>query len=122
MSRSRKRRAHASFDWIPVLDDNEEDQLPPDIHIQHTRVDLDESGQSSSTTSFVPAPASPAKKTRTRYDDFDWNNEPAPLELNTTNYPFLDPAYQHFLDVNEPGPPRRKRTTEVRLDFENSLI
>jgi len=119
---SRKRRARASFDWIPVLDDNEEDQPLLDIRIQHTRVDLDESGRSSSTTSFIPAPASPAKKTRTRYDDFDWNNEPAPLELNTANYPFLDPAYQHFLDVNEPGPPRCKRTTEVSLDFENRLV
>jgi hypothetical protein len=37
-----------------------------------------------------------------------------PPEINTTNYPFLDPAYVHFLDINEPGPPRWKRTTEVK--------
>jgi hypothetical protein len=119
---TRKRRAPASFDWTPVLDDSDEDQPLPDIRIRHTRVELDESGRSSSTTSFIPAAASPAKNRRAQYDDIDWNNEPAPLELNTANYPFLDPAYQHFLDVNEPGPPRRKRTTEVSLDFENSLI
>ena len=41
------------------------------------------------------------------------DNEPAPPEINTANYPFLDPAYTHYLDINEPGPPWRPRTFEV---------
>jgi hypothetical protein len=107
-----KRRARASFDWQPVPDDG--DSAPaPDIRIKHTRFDLDESGASSSKTTYVLAPASPTKKGPMIFDDYNWNDELAPLELNTTNYPFLDPAYEHFLDINEPGPPRRKRTTEV---------
>jgi hypothetical protein len=56
-------------------------------------VNLDESGQLLSKTYFISAPASPTKNTQVIYDDINWNNEPAPLKLNTTNYPFLDPAY-----------------------------
>ncbi len=110
---SRKRRARASFDWTPVADDDEEPPIP-DIHIRHTRLDLDVSGALSSTTKFLAAPASPIKRSRHVEADFAWNDEPAPPELNATNYPFMDPAYEHFLDINEPGPPRRKRTVEVR--------
>jgi len=116
---NRKRRARKSFDWHPVPEDGEEPASAPDIRIKHTRLDLDESGGSSSKTTYISAPASPTKKSLPFYDDFNWNDEPAPLELNTTNYPFLDPAYQHFLDINEPGPPRRKRTTEVIYPVKN---
>jgi hypothetical protein len=114
MSRQ-KRRAPLSFDWLPVQDDDDVPAPARDIRMRHTHLNLHESGGSSSRTSFIPAPASPAKQSvQPSYeDDFNWNDEPAPLEINTTNYPFLDPAYQHFLDINEPGPPRRKRTTEV---------
>jgi hypothetical protein len=112
----RKRREHPSFDWTPIDDDNKE--LPiPEIHIRHTRLDLDASGASSSTTRFLAAPASPAKRSCHAEEDFSWNDMPVPLELNTTNYPLMDPAYEHFLDINEPGALRRKRTTEVSLLF-----
>ena len=111
---SRKRRARPSFDWQQVLDDGEEPTPAPGIRIPHTRLDLDESGVSSRKTTYIPAPASPAKGSQpVYYDDFNWNNKPTPLEPNTINDAYLDPAYQHFLDVNEPGPPRRKRTAEV---------
>ena len=106
-----KRKAPSIFDWQRALEEGE--QHPnPDIRIKHTRFDLEESGASSSRTTYISAPASPTKSAPPVYDDFTWNDEPPPLELNIANYPFLDPAYQHFLDINEPGPPRRKRTTE----------
>jgi len=107
----RKRKAPLSFDWTPVVDD---DNGPiPDIRMRHKQLDLDESGPSSYKTTYISAPASPVKGASVIHDDFDWNDEPAPIEVNINNYPFLDPAYEHFLDINEPGPPRRKRTTEA---------
>jgi hypothetical protein len=110
-SRPSKRKAPATFDWQRALEEGE--QHPnPDIRIKHTRFDLEESGTSSSRTTYIPAPASPTKSAPPIDDDFTWNDQPPPLELNIAEYPFLDPAYQHFLDINEPGPPRRKRTTE----------
>jgi hypothetical protein len=109
----RKRRAHPSFEWQHVLEEGEDPRPGPNIRIKHTRFDLDESGPSSSRTTYLSAPASPTKLAPPIYDNFNWNDNPAPPELNIKNYPFLDPAYQHFLDINEPGPPRRKRTTEV---------
>lgn len=114
---SRKRRAPASFDWKKVSDDNEP-QAVPDIRIQHTHLNLDQSRPPSTRTSYIPSPASPSKAgpSNLTYDDFNWNEEPAPPEINFDNYPFLDPAYVHHLDANEPGPPRRKRTTEVCVD------
>jgi len=115
----RKRPVPASFDWTPVLDLDEPLQLP-DIHIRHSHIDLDPVGPSSSHTRYISAPASPSKSTGPTHnynddDDFNWNYEPAPPEININDHPFLDPAYVHFLDINEPGPPRRPRTIEVRV-------
>lgn len=117
---SRKRRMPASFEWQTVPE-NDDDSLPqPDIHIRHSHLDLDQSGTSSSRTSYLSAPASPSKKAgpfNYDYDDYNWNNEPMPTETDATNHAFHDhdPAYLHFLDVNEPGPPRRPRTVEVSV-------
>jgi hypothetical protein len=110
----RKRRAPASFDWKRVEDDDEP-QPVPDIRIQHTHLNLDQTRPPSTRISYIPSPASPSKAgpSNFTYDDFNWNEEPAPPEINFDNYQFLDPAYIHHLDANEPGPPRRKRTTEV---------
>jgi len=108
-SRSRKRRAPSSFDWTPVLDDTDEPQPLPDIRLRHTQLNLDSAGPSTSRTSYIPAPASPKKRAgpsvNDNYDNYNWNPEPAPPEINLENYPFLDPAYQHHLDLWEPGPP-----------------
>jgi hypothetical protein len=115
---NRKQPAPASFDWTPIpeYDDNDQPASLPDIRIRYSHIHLDQSGASSSNTTYVPAPASPSKRNVSfNYDNdnYNWNNEPAPLEINVKNYPFLDPAYVHFLDINEPGPPRRLRTIEV---------
>ena len=112
----RKRRAPASFDWSAVPEYDDEPAPLPDIRIRHSHIHLDRSGASSSNTTYIPAPASPSKRDASfNYvdDNYNWNNEPAPPEINTANYPFLDPAYTHYLDINEPGPPRRPRTFEV---------
>jgi len=118
----RKRRVPASFDWTPVLDVGDTLELP-DIHVRHSHVHLDPLGPSSSRTTFISAPASPSKSDGPSdyYDDndYNWNNEPAPPEINTNDFPFLDPAYTHFLDLNEPGPPRRPRTIEVRAQVDS---
>lgn len=70
-----------------------------------------------SRTTYISAPASPSKRTEPSFDDnydnYNWNPEPPPPEINIENYPFLDPAYQHHLDLMEPGPLRCKRTVEV---------
>jgi hypothetical protein len=115
---SRKRRAPASFDWTPVPDHGADPQPSPDIRLRHTHINLDSAGHSTSRTSYISAPASPSKRAGTSvddtYDSYNWNPEPPPPEINIENYPFLDPAYQHYLDLMEPGPPpRRKRTVEV---------
>ena len=114
---SRKRRAPPSFEWNPIPDDDEEPRSLPDIMLKHSHYNLDLSGPSSSRTSYLRAPASPSKKagpSSTYYEDnYTWNEEPAPLETNASNHAFIDPAYAHFLDINEPGPPRCPRTVEV---------
>jgi hypothetical protein len=120
LSMSRKRRAPASFEWQTVPENADEPLPQPDIRIRHSHFNLDQSGPSSSRTSYLSAPASPSKKAgplNYDYDDYNWNNEPVPTETNATNHAFHDhdPAYLHFLDVNEPGPPRRPRTVEVRV-------
>lgn len=58
------------------------------------------------------APASGPTHNYNDDDDFNWTYEPAPPEININNHPFLDPAYVHFVDINEPGPPRWPRTLE----------
>ena len=45
-------------------------------------------------------------------DNYDWNNEPAPLGIKS-NDPHFDPAYIHYLDENEHGLPQRPRVAEV---------
>jgi hypothetical protein len=117
-SRPRKRRAPLSFDWTAVPDNVDEPPTLPDIRLRHTHMNLDSTGPTKSRTSYISAPASPSKRAEPSiddtYDNYNWNPEPAPPEITIENYPFLDPAYQHYLDLQEPGPPpRRKRTTEV---------
>jgi hypothetical protein len=122
---SRKRRAPASFEWHTVPEDEDEPQTLPDIRIKHSHVDLDTSGSSSRHTTYLSAPASPSKQASSSnyaHDDYFWNQEPALPKINTTTYPFLDPAYVHFLDINEPGPPRRPRTVQVNIFMVTKVI
>jgi hypothetical protein len=101
---SHKRRAPASFEWSRVPDD---DDLPPNINIHHTHLDLDPSGSSFSQATYISAPASPSKKVGPSdhyHDSYNWNDKTAPPEINITNFPFLDPEYVHFLDINELEP------------------
>jgi hypothetical protein len=125
-TRSRKRRAPLSFDWTPVADSADEPPPLPDVRLRHTHVNLDAAGPSRSRTSYISAPASPSKRAGSSFDDghdnYNWNPDPAPPEITVENYPFLDPAYQHHLDLKEPGPPRRKRTAEVREFFSSSSV
>lgn len=105
-----KWRAPASFDWqsLPENDSNDIGSNAP-IRIKHTHLHLDESGCSSSRTSYINAPASPKKKNNQSDHDKDdfWTID----LLNDDSE--LDPAYIHHLDVNEPGPPHRKKTAAV---------
>lgn len=117
---SRKRRAPASFEWRTVPEPVVDTPPQPDVHIRHSHLNFDQSGPSSIHTSYLSAPASPSKQAGPLDyddDDYNWNSEPAPMETNATGQEFgdHDPAYLHFLDVNEPGPPRRPRTVEVSI-------
>ena len=117
---SRKRCAPASFEWRTVPEPVVDTPPQPDVHIRHSHLNFDQSGPSSIHTSYLSAPASPSKQAGPLDyddDDYNWNSEPAPMETNATGQEFgdHDPAYLHFLDVNEPGPPRRPRTVEVSI-------
>lgn len=116
---ARKRQKVLPLRWVSanITDDTTTQSAPP-IRIRHTELNLDAGGSSSGRISYISAPASPQKRlTPTPVPDYDWNEEPAPLEINEENYPFLDPAYQLFTDGNiyDEGlpPPRRKRNTQV---------
>jgi hypothetical protein len=93
-----------------VLDDGDGLQPLPDVHLRHTHLNLDAAGPSTSRTSYISAPASPSKRAGTsvenldHYDDYNWNPEPPPPEITVENYPFLDPAYQEYLNQKEGGP------------------
>jgi hypothetical protein len=107
----------APLEWAQIPDDADSLQPRPDIRLRHSHVNLDQSGPSSTRNTYLSAPASPSKAGPTNYyDDYNWNDEPAPLGTNTLEDSHLDPAYVHYLDVNEPGPPppRRPRVVEVR--------
>ena len=103
---SRKRRAPASFEWRTVPEPVVDTPPQPDVHIRHSHLNFDQSGPSSIHTSYLSAPASPSKQAGPLdYDDndYNWNSEPVPMETNATGQEFgdHDPAYLHFLDVNE---------------------
>lgn len=112
---SRKRRSSRKFEWEAVPDDDHSDLPLPKIRIKHTHLNIDDTG-SSSRTSFIPAPSSPTKKGtalgQDLYDSSTWRDEHKSGLCDETGTmdadEELDPAYIHHLDVNEPGPPRRK--------------
>jgi hypothetical protein len=95
--------------------------LPTANTYKHTRFNLHKAGLEtsvagpSSRTTYVAGPSSPEKARPEPRHDIVWNKDPPPLEINTTNYAFLDPAYVHQLDTMDLDPTKRKRTASVRL-------
>lgn len=126
--RHNRKRQH----WVV---DNDDDDLPPEVHIPHTQTRLRDSGiQSQPTrTTYVSGPASPEKRGSSSrlqpdadehsyyhegYID-DAHSEQASADRMETDIEDdesdddLDPAYRQHLDEAEPGPPKRKRRPRV---------
>jgi len=94
----------------PSLSDDGSSGPSSTIHFRHTELPTPSSSRPSRST-YLPAPASPTKPA-IRHKDY-WNHH-GPPSANEDGYPFMDPAYIHQLDVNEPGPPKaRNRTASV---------
>jgi hypothetical protein len=126
LSMTSKRRAPASFDWHPIPDNNNDEPPPqPDVAIRHSHLNSIYPDLRLAMLHIWYLSASPSKRAKPSHyhDDYNWNEDPAPAEINdTTNSAFLDPAYTHFLDINEPGPPWQPRTVEVCAATNISVI
>jgi hypothetical protein len=107
-----KRKARFDFDEPLDASDDEVDILP-NVRLRHTAIDLREDGRSG-RMHITEGPASPRKRPAPSHPP-TWVQEGPMPEINIQNYPFLDPAYVHHLDVNEPGPPKRHRTASVSV-------
>lgn len=119
-------RAGSHFKFHPVADSSDEDAppvpvVPVDTSLRHIHFNnTSRHGPSNSRNTYVAGGASPNKIPDTqplssRPDD--WNFEAAPPEINETNYPWLDPAYQHQMDLeshsHQVPPKARTRTAAV---------
>lgn len=106
------KRSAAHFDYDePLASSDDEADDPPIARLRHTNIELTEDGMSG-RTQYMAGPASPRKRAAPLRQP-TWNNDGPMPEINIKNYPFLDPAYVHHLDLNEPGPPKRHRTASV---------
>ena len=103
--------AHFNYD-DPLASSDDELDGPPTVRLRHTNIELREDGRSGQTQ-YVDGPASPRKRAEVLRPP-TWISEGPMPEINVQNYPFLDPAYVHHLNANEPGPPKRHRTASVR--------
>lgn len=118
-------RVSSHFRYHTVNDSSDEDAtpLPVTTSLKHVHFNAPQNGLSRFRTTYVVGGASPDKRPDVCASPGPevWNSEPAPPELNTTNYPWLDPAYQHQFDLEShthqiPAP--RVRTAGVsHLNF-----
>jgi hypothetical protein len=109
------KRSAAHFDFDDPLPSSDEDvHPPPSVRIRHTNISFGEDGQSSGCTQHFHGPASPRKQSSTAHiPEPTWIQDAPPMGIDPSEYPWMDPAYEHHLDFNEPGPPKRKRTASV---------
>ncbi|KAF7982026.1 hypothetical protein HWV62_30278 [Athelia sp. TMB] len=79
---------------------------PPPETTHHRHVHLN-TGDGGSRNLYVPSVASPQKRPRSPSPQHQWNTEPLP---DVHSHPFIDPAYQHEMDLKDCDLPKRKRT------------
>lgn len=103
----------ARFDYdAPLSSDEDNTSLLPTIQIRDTYIDVDRTGRSKGRIRHINGPASPKKKHVANYTQPTWIDDGPPPDFDIDAYPFLDPAYVHFLD--DLGSAKRKRTASVR--------
>ena len=109
--------AHFNYDE-PLASSDEDAAVQPRVRLRHTVIDLglDESSRLR-RTQHIDGPASPRKQIVSSRAQPTWISEGPRPDINIENYPFLDPKYVHFLNVNEPGPPKRHRTASVSSSY-----
>lgn len=104
---------------------------PPSILFRNTQL-ASPGGSRKASTTYLPAPGSP-RATRHR-EEYQWNEElpPTPSSpgdipsspggIDIEEYPFLDPAYIHQCELDDPVRRRRRRTTaSVSHSYPNLL-
>ena len=96
--------------------DSDADNTPlPTVLFRNTQL-ASPGGSRKASTSYLPTLGSPTKPTRNREDD-QWDDSevpPAPShpgDIDVEQYPFLDPAYIHQCEMDDPVRTRRRRTT-----------
>lgn len=106
-------KRHADFQYYPTHYPSDEEDVPtkpppPAATTTHKHVQFNSDGN---RTSYLPSLASPSKALPPPIElDYEWFTEPAP---NFDSHPFVDPAYQHELDLMDPDLPKRKRSKSV---------
>ena len=116
----------SQLDWNYDSEDKGDNSVQETVRIPHTKVNMGDLGTQSTRTSYLSAPASPAKKKttssnsnqhyhegflthedgNTRFDEDD----PANIDDSDDD---LDPAYTHHLADLDSGGPKAKRQPRV---------
>lgn len=127
MKRTTRGTSQFKFHEVPGSSDEDEQPAAPQESLRHLHFNTSRNAAGpsrsaytarASHTTYVTGDASPIKELPVRPHSPGpdlWNDEPGPPEINTTNYPWLDPAYQHQieLDLLSYNVPPRVRTAGV---------
>ena len=122
-------RKCSQLDWNYDSEDEGDNFVQETVRIPHTEVNMGDLGTQSTRTSYLSAPASPAKKKTTssnsnqhyhegflNHEDgnarFDEDSLPDPANIDDSDDD-LNPAYTHHLADLDSGGPKAKRQPRV---------
>lgn len=127
-SRAAKRQK-LQFDHRTPSPDSDEAESPTRANILFRNTTLASPGGSRKAyTNYLPAHGSPSTSRRNR-DEVVWNDEaptsaPASAtvkEVEAAEYPFLDPAYLHQCNMDNPDHKRRRTNASVSFKSLNMI-
>ncbi|KAF7970361.1 hypothetical protein HWV62_24272 [Athelia sp. TMB] len=88
----------------PSDDESTHAAPPANTHNRHVHLNT---GDGGTRNLYIPSVASPSKRAHSPSPEPQWNTDPLP---NFDSHPYLDPAYQHEMDLKDGSLPKRKRT------------
>ncbi|KAF7966740.1 hypothetical protein HWV62_37241 [Athelia sp. TMB] len=97
-----------AFQFYPTSYPSDDEDPPAPSVARHKHIWFNNDGQVSEHHSYLASAVSPAKPNPfPEPDATQWNSEHIP---DIISHPYIDPAYQHELDLMNPDLPKRKRT------------
>lgn len=109
-----------AFQFYPTSYPSDDEDPPAPSVARHKHIRFNNDGQVSEHHSYLASAASPAKPNPfPEPDATQWNSEHIP---DIISHPYIDPAYQHELDLMNPDLPKRKRTKSVSRFVQNQCV